>query len=146
MEESLPIEYLRAILLLGIATIIWVAVKLYHEHASKSLDWLEGMVEGYAINAAFWSGIIGLALIATQYNAGWILHLTLLILFTQFVGVVTFIEVSSTVMSIIWGIERQSNGRLDYRTHVTIAIAIVAIFLTILYLHNNLPPNPISFP
>ena len=146
MEELLPTEYLRAILLLGIATAIWAIMKLKHEHASKSLGWLEGIVEGYTINAAFWSAVIGLAVIETQSNGGVGLHLTLLVLFTRLLGVLTFIEISSTVMSIIWGIEKQSNGRLDYRVPVVTAIGIASIILIAFYLSNGLPTNPATFP
>jgi hypothetical protein len=78
MLEILPIEYLRAILLLGIATIVWIAIKFHHKYADRSLEWLEGIVEGYAITAFFWSGMISLSVIAIHYHLGWVLHLMLL--------------------------------------------------------------------
>lgn len=146
MEQSLPIEYLRAILLLGIATAIWAVIKIKHRHASRSLEWLEGIVEGYMINAVLWSVIIGFAIVAAKYGASWILHLTLLILFTKLFGVATFIEVSSTVMSIIWGIEKQSNGRLNYRIYVVAAIIITVMLLIMFYSSSGLPQNPATFP
>jgi hypothetical protein len=71
MLEILPIEYLRAILLLGIATIVWIAIKFHHKYADRSLEWLEGIVEGYAITAFFWSGMISLSVIAIHYHLGW---------------------------------------------------------------------------
>jgi len=146
MNESIEAEWLRAILLLGVAFTVWVIIRLKHEHANVSLEWLEGLVEGYTIYAVFWCGKLGLALIAKQYGVEWILHLTLLLLFTKFFGVVTFIEVSSTIMSIFWGLEKQSKGKLDYRIHVVAGIALYTSYLVLLYLHNGFPPNPITLP
>jgi len=144
--EEFSLEYLRAILLLGIAVFIWIIIKMHHPYANKSLEWVEGIVEGYTINAAFWSVIIGLAILANSYNMGLILHLVLLILFTKFFQVVSFIEVSSTFISIFWGLNKQSNGRLDYRFHVVMVFAAITVILAFIYLTNNLPVSSISIP
>jgi len=146
MEDLVTTEWLRATLLLGIAIIIWVIIKLKHEYADVSLRWLEGIVEGYTIYAVLWCGIVGLAIAATQYGASWILHLTLLLLFTKFLGALTFVEVSSTIMSFFWGLEKQSNGRLDYRIYVVTSIVLFSLYLVLLYFYSGLPENPITLP
>jgi hypothetical protein len=146
MEEFVT-EYLRAILLLGVTTALWVVYKLKHKYADVSLNWLGGVLESYAITTGFWTVVVGIAVVAAYFNLPWILHLVLLILFTEALGVVTFIEVSSIVMSIIWGMARQSkNSKLDYRVHVTVAILIVAVILMLFYLSKGLPENPATFP
>jgi len=145
--DEFATEYLRAILLLGIATALWVIYKLKHKQAEVSLRWLGGLLESYAITAGFWTGVVGIAVVAVYFSLPWILHLVLLILFTKAFEAVTFIEVSSIVMSIIWGMAKQSkNSRLDYRIHVMVAILIVAVILMFFYLSKGLPVTPATFP
>jgi len=144
--EGFSLEYLRAILLLGIMVLIWIILKLQHPYAMKSLECIEGIVEGYAINAAFWSAIVLAAAFATRYYMSSFLHLVMLVLFTKFFYAVTLIEISSTLISIFWGIEKQSNGKLDYRFHMILLFGTIAIVLAVFYLNHNLPTEPISFP
>lgn len=146
MQELIPFEYLRATLLFGIAVAIWAIMKLKHKYANVSLQWLEGIVEGYTINAGFWCVTLVFSIVASQSSNKWVLDLALLTLFTRFLGVVTFIEVSSTAISIFWGIEKQSNGRLDYRFHSIALSGIVALGLLIHYSTKGLPSGPATFP
>lgn len=145
--DEFATEYVRAVLLLGIATFVWVIFKLKHKSADVSLKWLGGVLDSYAITAGFWTGVIGIAMTAGYFNLPWILHLVLLILFTKAGGAVTFIKMSSVFMSIIWGVKSQShNSKLDYRVHIVVVISVVAVILMFFYLSKGLPENPATFP
>jgi K+-sensing histidine kinase KdpD len=145
--DEFATEYLRAVVLLGIATVLWVVFRLKHKNAEVSLKWLGGVLDSYAITTGFWTSVIGIALIAGYPNVPWILHMVLLILFSKLGGAVTFIEISSVFMSVIWGVNSQShNSKLDYRFHTVLAISIVAVILMFYYISNGLPNSPASFP
>lgn len=145
--DEFATEYVRAVLLLGVATVLWTIFRLKHKNADVSLKWLGGVLDSYAMTAGFWTGVIGIAVIAGYLNLPWILHLILLILFTKVGGAVTFIEISSVVMSVIWGVNSQShNSQLDYRVHVALAISIVALILAFFYISSGLADSPASFP
>jgi hypothetical protein len=136
--EDFTQEYVRAILLLGITTTIYAFIRIKHKYADESSRWLVGILEGYTLNAGFWTGILVLAIITTQQNAGWILRLVQLVLFTKFLNAVTFIEISSTIISITWGLAEQSRKKLDYRILVVTIFAIFAVILIAYYSTSGL--------
>jgi hypothetical protein len=142
---NISTQFVCDIVLLLLVLGFYAVFRLLHEYAEVSSEFLETILEGYSISAVFWGCLIFIGIIGSFFQNYGMIQVLSLILGTR-IFYVTFFEVSATILTIVYGVDKSSHGQIDYTRYAIIIVAVVAVVLFLFYYLNGFPPRPLTYP
>jgi hypothetical protein len=139
---NIPLSLLSSLSISIFLGILYMLIEDRHPYALRGLEPIKASLKGFGTNAVIWLALLLIALaLSESHSSVWT---TFELILNTSLFFVPFVTWSMIVLPLVFQIEENSKGHLEYRVLSIVSILVIGFILGIYYW--NWSNNPVRIP